>query len=206
MPVKILEVESHYGLYMKYDSQTNAQDVFIELDCQAQTLYAEVNPEIGNAVPFAVWHGHRQRWGIPVLTADSANKLLKRIAPLAEAVCEGYERVWDGRNHVAEFTEEAQEAIDAIREICERAWDHGDTVNVWEAADWLGGIGSDDTQRRVLGITAETTDDELDAIVQKLEEEAEDENVMVDNLDRYVTRLRDEAVDLAAEEGRGGSR
>lgn len=199
--VRVIQVEDHAELHLQYRGQTSPQDVFVELDCEERTLHAQANGEIGNAVPARVWHRRALRWGIPALTADAANDLLERIAPIAAEVCEGYESHWNGSNHVGRYSADAEAAIEAIEALCEAAGGEGEELTAWDAEEWIGGIGSRRAQRASLGITAGTTEAELDAIVERLEEEAERDGVVVEGLRRYLHGLQAEALDLA--EGRG---
>lgn len=161
-------------LHHHYQNQTRPQDVFVELDCEHGTLTCSTNPEIGNAVPVKVWHGHTRRWGIPALKAHIANDLLEAIRPFAERVCEGYESVWDGHNHVAEFTEDAEEAMGEIQDLCDQNQEDGNnTILVWEAAEWFALSGGDYAIARELKITAATTDEDLERIAAKEKEDAE---------------------------------
>ena len=45
------------------------QACYIALDVRDGDFWAAYNPEVGNAVPMAVWHGIVCRWRIPVRTA-----------------------------------------------------------------------------------------------------------------------------------------
>lgn len=201
--IEINCVESDTELHHHYRGQTSAQDCYVWLNCKTSKIGASHNAEIGNAVPFAVHHGHTQRWSIPVLKAAPANALLDEIAPLAARVVAGYSSEWDGSNHVAEFDEDAEEARDEIKILCERATsdaEHcdGSAVAEWEADDWYSSLGDSDRQRRDLEIGANTTDDELDAIETREEEAAKANGCDVLNgLDRFLRRLRDEALDEA---------
>lgn len=194
--VTIVEVEGN-ALHRQYAGQHKAQPCYVSLDCASGRLTAEYDPEIGNVRSFAVCHGHVQRWSIPVLSADAANSLLAEILPYAERVVAGYERVWDGNNHVGEYSEDAQEAIESIRDLCDRARadaDEHSTVQVWDAGDWFGGIGRWEAQCEALGITAETTDDELRAIEAAAEVEAANNGVDVLNGVRdHLEWLREKA-------------
>lgn len=198
--VTIVEVEGN-ALHRQYAGQHKAQPCYVSLDCASGRLTAEHDPEIGNAVPFVVYHGHVQRWSIPALKADVVNALLREIAPLAERMIAGYERVWDGHNHVAEFSEDADEADDAIVALCNRVTEDADehsTVQVWDASEWFGGIGNAAAQCEALGITAETTDDELRTIADAADVEAADDDVDVLNGTlRHMEWLREKAIDAA---------
>ena len=196
--VTIIPVRGN-ALYRRYSGQTAPQDCYVSLDCQKGYLTADFNPEIGSGVPVAVYHGHVQRWSIPVLSADAANSLLEEIAPFAERMVAGYERVWDGNNHVAAFSDDADEADDAIISLCDRARadaDEHSTVQVWDASEWFAGIGNAAAQCAALKITAETTDDELRAIETVAEKEAGDMGVDVLNgVRRHMEWLREKAID-----------
>ena len=196
--VAILEIEGN-ELHRQYAGQNRPQDVYVTLDCANGRLTAECSSEIGSGIPVAVCHGHVQRWSIPALTADAANSLIEEIAPFAERMVAGYERVWDGNNHVAAFSDDADEADDAIISLCDRARadaDEHSTVQVWDASDWFAGIGNAAAQCAALKITAETTDDELRAIETVAEKEAGDMGVDVLNgVRRHMEWLREKAID-----------
>lgn len=198
--VTIVEVEGN-ALHRQYAGQSAPQPCYVSLDCDSGTLSASYNAEIGNGVPFAVYHGREQRWSIPALTADAANSLLAEIAPFAERMVAGYERVWDGHNHVAVFSDDADEADDAIISLCDRATadaDEHSTVQAWEASEWFGGLGNAAAQCEALKITAETTDHELRTIASAAETEASDHGVDVLNgVLRHMEWLREKAIDAA---------
>lgn len=189
--IEIAYVEGENALYERFRGQTSAQPCFVELNCETGELSAEINPEVGNAVPFRVWHRRALRWSIPALRTDVANALLDEIRPEAARIVAGYEVEWDGNNHVGSYSADAEEAIEAVSSLCERTWDSDDIIEAWDAADWFGGVGSNDAQRRSLGITAATTDDELTAIVER--ERAEAAPREIEGIDRHLSRLRDEA-------------
>lgn len=205
MSITIDKLTDKTALHCHYDRQSEAQPCYIELDCKTETLRADYNGEIGNAIPFSVYHGHTQRWGIPMLTADAANGLLGRIAPLAERVVAGYDEKWDGNNHVATFTDDAQSAIEEIEALCDIEEDESLCVTEWDAGYWLQNsicrldIDGHPTQwdhavKTVISdygtITHETTDDQLMEIEEKIEAGADD-NVVINNLSKWLTEERD---------------
>ena len=181
-------------LYHRYPGQSAAQPVHVKLDCRGDgTLSASHSPEIGNAVPFAVYHGHVRQWGIPALQAGAADTLLAEIAPLAERVVAGYSAGWDGNNTVADFTADAERAIEEISELCEASrGSDDDRVVVWEAGDYYGAVGSYTAQCRELGITATTTDDELDSIEVREDGKAAAERIHeIEGHAKHLRYLRD---------------
>lgn len=177
-------------LHHQYPGQTAPQDCYVQLVCETGELSASYNGEIGNAVPVGVWHRRVRRWTIPALTESAANALLEEIAPLAERVVAGYSEVWDGSNHVGEFDADADAAVEAIARLCDRDWSEGEVIAVWNAADYLGNIGSVQAQARALKVTTTTTDDELDTIAE--ETEAEAAPAVVNGVRKHLERLRDE--------------
>jgi hypothetical protein len=123
-------------LYHVYPQQMQPQGAYIELDCKTGQMIADWNGEIGNAIPFSVYHGHDRRWPVPNnMSADAINSLMDEIAPLAQRVLDGYDSTWDGNNMVAVLDDDAQEAEAAIVSLIP---DEGDLV-VWDVEEYLFG-------------------------------------------------------------------
>lgn len=186
-------------LHHQYPGQTAPQDCYVQLICETGALSASWNGEIGNAVPVGVWHRRVLRWNIPALTEGAANALLEEIAPLAERVVAGYSERWDGSNHVGEFDADADDAIEAIARLCDRDWSEGEVIAVWDAADYLGNIGSIRLQAKELKVTTTSTDDELDAIAEEVEAEASP--AIVNGVRKHLGWLREQLRDA----GTGGA-
>ena len=183
MDLTINKIESIDELYCHYDRQSSSQGCYVSLDCRNEVLTASYNAEIGNAVPFAVWHGHVQRWGIPLLTVDRCNELLQEIAPLAERVIAGYESIWDGNNNVARFDDDAREAINEIDHLTDESRFDESNVEEWDVEDWLQYADKP---------TADTTDEELAEMVN--DAEPNEENIIIHgDIEEYLEKIRDEA-------------
>lgn len=199
MEIQISEV-CGADLHLQYPGQHRPQSCFVELDCRNGRLSAEANGEIGNAVPVDVHLGHIQRWTIPALRSKAANELLEEIAPLAAKVVRGYYSVWNGNNHAANFKLPAQKAIEAIEALCHGV-DPDEALVVWAAADWFAVDGNLESQAKALGITAATTDEELDAIAKRVLSAAKSDDVdEIDGLDEHLRRVRDAAARLEDED------
>ena len=210
MSLTINKISNSKKLYRKYDGQSDSQGIYIELDCKNENLSVAYNAEIGNAVPFSVYHGHEQRWGIPLLTTDAINSLLDEIEPAAERVVAGYESEWDGNNHIAEFDEDAQNALDEIEELCNAAGenaDETDTIEEWDIGNYLDNVtfyhDSDEKQCKwqsvvtvIVGdygtITGKTTDDELSDIKTAIDDDTDGENIVLNGVEKWLTKLRDQ--------------
>ena len=142
MTLEIIELDEEVQdyLHLHYTGQTEAQPCYLELDLEEETLTADYNAEIGNAVPFAVHHGRRRRYTIPALTSMAANNLMRELSPLMETVLQDSSIVWDGRNNIACLGEDAQAAEEAIEQRCDELADYaadGDIISVWSADDFF---------------------------------------------------------------------
>jgi len=216
--VEVIHISGDADLYNKYPGQSEPQGCYIQLDCEDGYLTADYNAEIGNAVPMNVYHGHVQRWGIPCLRSDEANKLLDRLSPIAQRVVDGYDSDWDGNNMVAVFNEDAQKAIDEISSICsEYDLDSDGILEVWDAKDyWSDSLypynadgksvsySSGDISRIEIDdvgtITAKTTDDELEEMAEKMDELAKDADAHVDGVLEFLESEREYCIDEEEEE------
>jgi hypothetical protein len=185
--------------YAHYPGQTSPQPVYVYLDCADGRMGIESNAAIGGGAPMEVYHGHVQRWtvqGGAYISAQAAHELLDEIAPLAERVMAGYSSEWDGSNHRASFTADAQTAIDEIDRICSE-WD-GERDQVWDAGDWLQGVVSraDDGGWEIEGygrIDAHTDDATLTDMAVEIGREAAQQGILLPDLDYYLDGLRDRA-------------
>lgn len=168
----IAHVSSESGLYHRYAVQNNAQPCFVSLNCKTGVLSADWRGEIGNAVPMHVYQGHELRWSIPCLRASVVNALLDELSPLAEVVVRGYSGAWENNNYVANYDQKAEEAMEQIEFILDRKDFEGDTVRIWSADEWFGGYGGFEKRAIELGITAESSDEELELLADKEENSA----------------------------------
>ena len=185
-------------LYARLRGQHRAQPVEVRLDCEARTLTAGVD-WASPAVSCAQWHGLTLAWTIPSLTQSAAEALLEAIREDAEEVLAGFERRWDGSNHVGRFDDDARDAIQRIATRCEREqWDESETLEVWDGWDWLCAGMREEQACRVHGVTADTTDEELSALEDRLLEDAG--AAVIEDLERALHLLRDGARIRASEE------
>jgi hypothetical protein len=177
-------------LYLKYQGQHQSQNAHVWFDTRSGKLFAAASAEIGNGVPFDVYHGLTLRWSIPALTESAANALLEDIAPLAQRIYDDSSEEWDGHNHVGRLGDDAAAARDEIEAMCDtKQWDEGDIIEHWDASEWYAPINA----ATELGITARTTDEELLAIAEK--EEADAEPRVIEGVLEYLTKLRDKTVE-----------
>lgn len=205
MSVRIIECTDPTGLFRHYQGQSEPQGAYIELDTQEGSLHASYDSEIGNAVPFSVYHGLDRRYNIPILTADAANRVMQEIAPLADRVIAGTKAEWDGNNTVAVLDDDARAAEEELEEHLglpsqgygdepNQGFDDSDLVAAWDIGGATNGLEVDEYD-----ITADTTDDRLEEIEKEILSDlvacGESPVVVCHGLDDYLRGLRDDLAD-----------
>ena len=170
-----------------------ATGAWLWLDCASRTLSCRCASRDRTGMPAGVWHGLALRWQLPALTADAANGLMEDVRDAAERVCDGWERVWDGHNHVGRLDDEGRDAVAEIAHLIERCepWSPHDVIEPWDAGDWFGPLGSLVKQGRELRIAHDSTDDELDVIAAGEEAKAGDDGYRVRGVREHLGHVRD---------------
>ncbi|MFD9190312.1 hypothetical protein ACFWCA_19040 [Streptomyces phaeochromogenes] len=191
-------------LYCWYAQQSGPQPAYIELGLEDGVFLASYDAIIGSGAPGTVFHGIDRRWAIPVLTGDATNRLLVELQPLAERILAGSHVEFDGNNRVGRIvTPDANEAFEAISARCEGLCEeeHGlgeDLLPVWHV-DSMGDLWTASDA----GITAATTDEELDTVTARMlaefREGMSQQYAVVEGLHGYLRGLRDEARDEDAD-------
>jgi hypothetical protein len=176
----------------------------ILLDLYTGRLWAAEAPEDG----MTPMRQHRRIHVVmatpPAMRGDAVNGLLDELIPLAQIVLAGTDIRWDGHNSVGVFDADAEvvlsqaEALYAVRDF----GDYRSEADVSEAsaADWYG-TGDDP----YLGVTADTTDEEIQEIADREDGEAMDSpehmvivvgtyDYLVEHRDDLI-KARDEAVE-----------
>lgn len=132
--VTIRPVTTEDGLFAVFGREQAPQPCFIALDLRDGAMWAAYNPEIGNAVPVAVWHGIVLRWRIPLVRGSSANALMEQIRPNAERIMVDSEIAWDSSNQVGRLGDDARDADDDIAELLN---EEEPDLYWYDAAEWL---------------------------------------------------------------------
>jgi hypothetical protein len=199
MQVSITPVDEPDALFCHYPSQSQPQDAFLELDLQDGVMRCDYGGEIGNGYPESVFHGRVLRFTIPALTATAANLLLDEAVGLAQRILAGAEIVWNGNNHVGRLDQDATAAAEALSELCSPDnFSESDLVGEWQAVEWYTGQSREDTITS-LGLTADTTDQQLATLAEQQQREAREIGsdfgyVVLTGAQQYLTELRDELV------------
>lgn len=197
-------------VYCLYPGQNTLQPAYLEMDEDGCLTY-DYSGEIGGAVPMAVWLNRTRRWAIPgdVRGAALADFLgLQNVQALLKRVHLGHEVRWDGNNHRGILDADAAEASEELGRLAESWFDEADRVNPMVPEAFLAGA----TTPRRLGepeswddateffiddspkftITAVTTDKEIQAHADRLENQAEADNIYLDgSVAEHLEALRE---------------
>lgn len=164
---------------------------------------AEVHSSERSSTPMDVWHKRVLRWsaypseGAGVVDPAKLTLLAEKLRPLLEIVAAGHEVEWNGSNHVGKMTEEAEEASDQIDSIVENWEWHSDDWSVWDAGEWMQNAWREIVERHK--IRTGMTEEEIEAVVEALEAEAQSDCVFLQDtrasVDRLIERVAEEAED-----------
>lgn len=122
-------------LYKKYPREHNIQGAFVEID-EDGVVTASANPEIGNGIPMAVFHGLTRR--IRCLGTVSGAALYDFLQgeegfDLLTRIHDGFSQYWDGNNWVGKQSEDAAEAEKEL----ESALAELPQIEVFSASEWI---------------------------------------------------------------------
>ncbi len=168
--IQIVEIGQR-GMLRIYPGQQQPQAAYLELNCRDGQFSATYNAGIGDGIPSNVWHGHVRRYAAPLLQGDAANGLLAELSDVAQRVLDGYESVWDGRNIVARFSSDAQDAEAVIQDRLDNGND-GDLLQWADARNWL--YAAEEDIRSDL-----TTGKPIDVLMEELDGDGTDQDCPV---------------------------
>lgn len=184
--IKLISTENDSDLYYRYNTQTKRQNASLVLDLEERTLKAEVDYNIGNSISGRAYHGIDLEWTIPALKVNSLKELMEEVKDLCIQILNDSKVEHDGSNWRGYLGVDAEQARDQVEFIIEDY--QGEEYQVWDAADWLC---EDNTFVERIGLTAKTTDEEIEKLVERVEEEAKEEGVAVEDVESYLVTLRD---------------
>lgn len=150
-------------------------ELFID-ESGSATLIASQRHSSDNATLMTVWHGRDHEWravlsqgSLQIPSRKAIEELAVKLQPLVDRLVAGRSVDCDGSNHVGRLTDDADEAREEIDDIFSRledgeAWARDD-LDAFDADDWICGAEYD-------GITATTTDEEIEEIAARDEAEA----------------------------------
>ena len=190
MSVQIVKVAHDDELF--FEMNDGAAPTYVDVDLPGREV--SVGYHAGNGTPGRVWHGYTRRYSIPLLTADAANRLMERVAPLAERMCHDWSEEI-GRSGRAEAVLGADGRAAEAELIAalpgDEDVDPADLVDVWDAAGLFVGNEVDE-----YGITADTSDQQLEQIATQMLDEIRHNSasgvVVAPGLEEHLRDLRDE--------------
>src|SRR5690606_33300771 len=170
-------------------SDLRQEQAYLYFDPQDRSLWTEtLNTFERSGVPMEVYHGVILRWPLP---ASTNGEWLTRaindgdLDELLDRIKAGYTCDWDGSNWVGTMNQDAENAYLEIESLLERFVDYD--LGVWWADHWLA-----DTPDEELGISAETTDQEIEKLAEEWEDEAAYYGVRLRGTYEYLVYRRDE--------------
>jgi len=150
------------------------------------------------AITFYEFHGHQTALPLPAnVDARRLAQWLVENAARLELIAAGYESAWDGHNHVARFSPAASTLLDDLTMEAD-LWTETEALalpdgeGVWAASDWLYDC------RHSL-VSASSSDDEIAATAERVEQEARAEGIRVKGAADYLLSVREELRDEAAQ-------
>lgn len=193
MHIQIIEASRESELF--FEMGNGAAPTYLEVDLTSREISAGYHA--GSGTPGQVWNGFIRRYDIPLLTADAANRLMERVAPLAERMCDDWsEEIGRGGRAEAVLGADGRAAEDELIATLpdENTVDPADLVDVWEASLMFVGNEVDE-----YGITADTSDEELEQIAEQMLDEIRSSSasgvVVAPGLEEYLRDLRDEMIE-----------
>ena len=174
----------------KYQQELEAQPAYVELDIRTGSLHADWDANVGNGAAPDVWHGLRRQYTIlNILTTDEINRLLTEIAPIAQRILDGAEVVSDGLQDRPVLSEQAQAAEEELTDVCRAA---GTTsIGIIDAAMYYGEVSTAHLHDVTAQVKADTTDEQLSALVEEAQLDGRTDGATITGLDDYFAELRD---------------
>lgn len=171
--VRIVKVFSNAELYSRSNNDTEPRQCHLALDVKAKELFCLDIPENDGFL----CDGENPRpkttllkFPIPVLTGEAANRLMKKVKPIAESIIKGCSVIQNYRGEHVIYSPDALRAVEEIRQLCKAAGtDHRNRIHELDAAEFLKERTTRNGDRFVVSgpegkqlvITAETTDSDL---------------------------------------------
>jgi hypothetical protein len=195
-------------LYRHYASQTKPQPAWLYIRPEDGVAEATYNPEIGNAVPMAVWRDLHLTVGLPCnVRGDALADWLEseECQSLLERIREGHSRTWTGQDYRGVFTEDGRQAYEELEELA-MDWPESALANVCSVGDYISSVEYWAKDRMSVKacdvtITAKTEDEVLENLAEAIESDALAEGYYIyDSVYDYLESLRKDCVPEDEEE------
>jgi hypothetical protein len=198
---------------------TDPADPYLEVSWETGDVRVYAEYRSVNGTSFAVWHGHKSTYKLPMVSALAVKTAVDGVLPQIKAASEQYYSRWDGNNHVAawhdvdaerkraqdadEYAPDHPDAYQCARQTAELAIESAISdleteppVQYWDAGDFLGVVTPDE-----YGVSGITTDEEIATLAETEVDNARHEGHLLDLDDavEFMTGQRDELREDAAQ-------
>jgi hypothetical protein len=203
---KNYEMDEIAPLYVQYNGQYDAQPAHFEINPEDNSVQFGYNSEIGNAIPMNLWN-NRLLWldcdnRLPVDALEEFVNDDENIN-LIQLIFEGYECVYNGRNHVGQYTDTAKRAEDELLKNLECLIEtYGEQLQCkGDVDDYLTSRFCKNNIWYLYGqtdgweIMENTSDEELSELAMEIEDCAKDEGILLNDTIDQLIEWRDELKD-----------
>lgn len=168
----------------EHDPYTNIEGIvsktYLKLDPRDRTAWVTQEYQ-DNSTPIDEWNGLILTWKIYGHPSENdMRQWIEDNMDVLVAICDGFEVVWNGNNHVGSLDDNAR----FLKESIEFLFDNGGLINYyesWTVEDWL--------DSSINEISAEMTNEQLKEFAKRAEP---DNSILVDgNILEYITQRRD---------------
>jgi hypothetical protein len=162
-------------LYRRYTGEFHPQRAYIELDLRDGEVTASHDPNIGGGSTWLQRFGVMRTYKVPAeITGAALHRYVEKITPMLERVSAGSEVYTDDAgDECGRLDDDAIAAEKEIDEVLSRVDSVDECAPIAESKNYLGSV--DDC-----GVTASTTDEELDAKTHELATQAATDGVCLD--------------------------
>jgi len=194
-----IATESDDALYCHYQGQTERQPALLCLDLETGELSAHYSSIIGSGQSMRAFYGRDIEWEIPPLRMAPLADLMRKVTPACQAILDSATVDWDGSNRVGRLSYVAREAAEDVYGTVEGLQPEPyEVYEPWAACDYYEPVSDVLAE---LGLTAYSTDAEIESEAKRAVEDAE---VVLDqdDVESYLRQLRDDEryeLDVTAE-------
>jgi hypothetical protein len=191
MNIKAIEaIKRATDLLLEHDAADEDTDLMLCIDWQNEVVEFFSQSSSNNSTSAAEWHGHEINVRLPKVDARNIKQALLEFAPSIREMAECYDSQWNGSNHVASWTD--LDMLEDFRRDLDNVIDdliHSVTIDC-SPQDWFSTVTAED-----LGITAATTDEEVEQLAKENVEDALHNDRVLYGAEDYLLELRDEQID-----------
>ena len=139
-----------------------------------------------NSCSMDEWNGLVISRYLSVRPAEDETRLELTDNDLVSRVIDGWDSDWNGNNIVGNLNDDAQTALEELIDNLESLPEN--PIVIWGCEEWYGNCSAGE-----LGLTSETTNEEIKKLAEEYESDAKNDNVILaDDLEDYLTERRNQ--------------